>query len=70
MKSIQIKAVLLNFTLSRKRENVYKLNLTTGRRVIRVLNLDREKPGRDGKIVNDHMQDGNVARWGPSVISG
>ena len=44
--------------------------LTIVRRVIRVLHLHCETPGRDGKIINDHKQDGNVARWGSSSISG
>ena len=42
-----------------------KYNSTIGGRVVRVLNLHRDKkivrcePGRDGKILSDHRQDGN-----------
>ena len=73
MSSIHVEAglhFLLNFTFSKKCKNVSKLNPTIGRRVIRVLNLHREKPGIDEKIINDHRQDGNVARWDPPTISG
>ena len=59
----------LNFTFSGKCENVCKWNTNSVRRAIRVLNLHREKTGRDGKIIKDHRQDGNVDLWGSSAIS-